>query len=337
MGGAAAGFFGGFLGGLRDFLVRGSVVDLAVAVVVGTAFTNLVNAVVSDWLTPTLAIWFDPETSFANLTFTARGSVFPWGHFVNTLLTFVLIMLIVFFLVVTPTNALMHATDHKTRMRDCPECLSEIPQRARRCKFCCAAVEPTAFSKQASRAMSRQQGMSPPQVVVVATTAPTSPEAEGGKPIPRAVSLPASVSYARMPSSGKNRVAPLRSLEPIASVTDLACMTSSAAPSADGGGGGAAAAPQPAPQPVVPRVESGTWSAVYQPPPPPAPGVDSLTAVEQSAGPAVEKSASSAVERSAGSVGSTRGAARDGGNTASARAVSWHRMPTGITAASDGL
>lgn len=151
VGQAAAGCFAGFSRGFRDFVVRGNVVDLAVAVVVGNAFTDLVSSVVTDWLTPAVAILFNPDALFASLNFTVRGSIFPYGHFLNTLLSFTLILLIVTVFVVTPMNALMQTIETvEVKKRHCPECLSDIPVRARRCKHCCSAVEPIEPKKKLS-------------------------------------------------------------------------------------------------------------------------------------------------------------------------------------------
>lgn len=132
---------------LRDFkafLLRGNVVDLAVAVVIGAAFGAVVTALVADLVTPLIAI--PGGVDFSGLTFTVNGSVFRYGHFLNTLVSFVSIAAAVFFLVVRPLNALMARRktepDVESITRDCPECLSAIPNGARRCAFCTATVVP---------------------------------------------------------------------------------------------------------------------------------------------------------------------------------------------------
>jgi large conductance mechanosensitive channel len=129
----------------RAFILRGNLVDLAVAVVVGTAFTAVVNALVKDIITPLIAaIGGDPD--FGALAFTINGSRFAYGNFFNAVLTFLIVAAVMFFLVIKPVNALLAPrrteppTDAPTR--DCPDCLSEIPTAARRCAFCTAAVEP---------------------------------------------------------------------------------------------------------------------------------------------------------------------------------------------------
>ena len=123
----------------KEFLLRGNVVDLAVAVVVGVAFTALVTALVADLLTPLIAAIFGKH-DFSSLTFTINGSVFRYGAFINALIAFLSIAAAVFFFVVQPVNALMRRR-RTTRPVDettkpCPECLSEIPVEAHRCAFC---------------------------------------------------------------------------------------------------------------------------------------------------------------------------------------------------------
>lgn len=129
----------------KEFVLRGNVVDLAVAVVLGAAFGAVVTAFVADLLTPLIAI--PGKADFSGLTFTIHGSVFRYGHFLNLLISFVVVALVVFFLVVRPLNVLMErrktGRDVETETRDCPECLSSIPVGARRCAFCTAQLTPT--------------------------------------------------------------------------------------------------------------------------------------------------------------------------------------------------
>ena len=124
----------------KQFLLRGNVVDLAVAVVVGTAFTAVVKALVTDVVTPLIAAIFG-QPNFENLTFTINGSVFRYGDLLNNVITFVSIAAVVFFLVVAPINALMsrRAKEDPTT-KECPECTSAIPLKARRCPMCTSAV-----------------------------------------------------------------------------------------------------------------------------------------------------------------------------------------------------
>lgn len=130
----------------RDFLARGNVVDLAVAVVMGAAFGTLVTGLVKDFITP-LVVAIVGRPDFQALTFTFRGSRFLYGDFINAVLSFLFIAAGVFFLIVKPMNALTalrargRAPEDPSH-RQCPECLSDIPVKARRCAFCTSAVEP---------------------------------------------------------------------------------------------------------------------------------------------------------------------------------------------------
>jgi large conductance mechanosensitive channel len=126
-------------------LLRGNVVDLAVAVVIGAAFGALVTAMVRDIITPIVAVIFG-KPNFAALSFTINGSHFRYGDFLNYLFSFLTIAATVFFFVVQPVNALSRrhkaAPDDDADTRPCTECLSDIPQEARRCAFCTAAQTP---------------------------------------------------------------------------------------------------------------------------------------------------------------------------------------------------
>ena len=127
----------------RQFLLRGNLVDLAIAVVVGTAFGAVVTALVSDLITPLIAA-VGGQPDFGDLDFTINDSRFAYGHFLNALVSFVIIAAVVFFLVISPMNALMDLlrsekpVDEETR--PCPACLSQIPMAARRCSFCTEEV-----------------------------------------------------------------------------------------------------------------------------------------------------------------------------------------------------
>lgn len=123
----------------KQFLLRGNVVDLAVGVVIGAAFGTIVTALVSDLLTPLIAA-IAKVPDFSGLFFTLNGSKFMYGHFVNALVSFVLVASAVFFFVVKPMNLLI-ARSHKEPPADsttkkCKECLSEIPIEAKRCSHC---------------------------------------------------------------------------------------------------------------------------------------------------------------------------------------------------------
>lgn len=125
----------------RQFILRGNLVDLAIAVVIGTAFGALVTALVKDLITPLIAA-AGGEPDFSALKFTINGSQFLYGEFLNALFAFLVVAAVVFFFVVKPVNALMERyrteTPTEQETRDCPECLSQIPTAARRCAFCTA-------------------------------------------------------------------------------------------------------------------------------------------------------------------------------------------------------
>jgi large conductance mechanosensitive channel len=130
---------------LRDFkafVLRGNVVDLAIAVVIGAAFGSVVTALVKDLVTPILAI--PGQTDFSALKFSIRKSDFLYGDFLNAVISFVSIAAAVFFFVIRPVNALMARRktepDVMSMTRDCPYCLSSIPIAASRCAFCTADV-----------------------------------------------------------------------------------------------------------------------------------------------------------------------------------------------------
>jgi large conductance mechanosensitive channel len=131
------------LNDFKAFILRGNVVDLAVAVVIGAAFKSIVDALVADFITPLLAA-VGGKQDFSSLHFTINNSVFGYGHFLNQTISFLIIAAVVFFFVVTPVNALMARAKKEPPVdptsKKCPECLSEIPLEARRCAFCTAQL-----------------------------------------------------------------------------------------------------------------------------------------------------------------------------------------------------
>lgn len=126
--------------GFKQFLLRGNVLDLAVAVVIGGAFGAVVAAFVKDLLTPLIAALVG-KPDFSAITFTVNGSQFLIGDFVNALLSFILVAAAVYFFVVIPVNRLVarmrrgEAPPDPTTKK-CPECVSDVPIAARRCAFC---------------------------------------------------------------------------------------------------------------------------------------------------------------------------------------------------------
>jgi large conductance mechanosensitive channel len=131
----------------RKFLLRGNVVDLAIAVVIGIAFGVVITALVKDILTPLIAA-IAGKQDFSNLTFMLHKSIFRYGDFINALIAFVLVAAALFFFVVLPINALISRSRKQPpadpTTRKCPECLSEIPIEARRCAHCTSVVSPVA-------------------------------------------------------------------------------------------------------------------------------------------------------------------------------------------------
>jgi large conductance mechanosensitive channel len=124
----------------RAFVLRGNVVDLAVGVVIGAAFGEVVSSFVKGFLTPLIGIPMSKAGSLGERSFTLGGGEFLWGQFVDAAVVFVLVAAAVFFLVVKPVNHLMARFKTEPEVvsttRECPECLSKVPVAARRCAFC---------------------------------------------------------------------------------------------------------------------------------------------------------------------------------------------------------
>ncbi len=132
--------------GFREFILRGNVVDLAVAVVLGTAFGAVIAAIVKDLLTPLIAAIVG-KPDFSNLTFVVNNSTFKYGDVINVVIAFLGVAAAVYFIVVVPMERLQRfraKTSVDVTTRTCPECLSDIPRQARRCAFCTAQVNPAA-------------------------------------------------------------------------------------------------------------------------------------------------------------------------------------------------
>jgi large conductance mechanosensitive channel len=130
--------------GYREFVLRGNVLDLAVAVVIGAAFGAVVTALVKDLLTPFIAAIVG-KPDFSAITFTIRGSMFGVGDFINTIVSFIFVSTAIYFMVIAPVNAIV-ARAHRGEAppdpttKKCPECLSEVPIAAKRCAFCTSAI-----------------------------------------------------------------------------------------------------------------------------------------------------------------------------------------------------
>jgi large conductance mechanosensitive channel len=128
------------LSGFRSFILRGNVVDLAVGIVIGAAFTAVVQSLVKDFITPLVGIPLGKASNFAARYWTLGGSQFLYGDFLNSVLSLVLVGLVVYYFVVRPVNHLMDrfkpSPEPVTPTKTCPECLSSIPDAATRCAFC---------------------------------------------------------------------------------------------------------------------------------------------------------------------------------------------------------
>lgn len=141
------------LGGFQKFILRGNVVDLAVGIVIGAAFGNVVQALVKDLITPTIGL-IGGVPDFSNYVVTAGSARFAVGDFINTVIAFLLVALAVYFFVVVPVNRLMEryrTEPEPAPTKSCPECTSKIPEAARRCPQCAAQLEPP--SEAVARAM----------------------------------------------------------------------------------------------------------------------------------------------------------------------------------------
>ncbi len=132
------------LKGFRDFILRGNVVDLAVAVVIGVAFTAVVNSLVADVINPLIAAIFR-KPDFSYLVVHIHGGVVKYGNFLNAIISFLIIAAVIYFFIVLPLNKLLARFQKPVpvappALKTCPECLSDIPAAARRCSHCTQAV-----------------------------------------------------------------------------------------------------------------------------------------------------------------------------------------------------
>lgn len=130
------------MSGFKKFLLRGNLVDLAVAVMIGAAFATLVKALTDDFITPLLAA-IGGKPDFSTLSFTVHKSHFLYGDFINAVIAFVILAAVLYFFVVVPFSRLLDrfkpAPDEPAPTKECTECLSSIPAAATKCAFCTSA------------------------------------------------------------------------------------------------------------------------------------------------------------------------------------------------------
>jgi large conductance mechanosensitive channel len=139
----------------RQFILRGNVVDLAVGIVIGVAFTGVVQALVRDFINPLIAALFG-KPDFSRFHFTVNHAVFSYGHFINAALTLIIIGAAVFFLVIKPVNVMidrfhLSPTSPSPATKTCPACFTDIPLKASRCPNCTSELAPPARDRAAAR------------------------------------------------------------------------------------------------------------------------------------------------------------------------------------------
>jgi large conductance mechanosensitive channel len=132
------------LKGFRDFILRGNVVDLAVAVIIGAAFGAVVTSLTTNIITPLISAIVS-KPNFSSLVLMVHGGKIQYGDFLNALLDFLIKASVVYFFIVIPVGYLLAKVkgpvpETAPVTKACPECLSDIPLAAKRCKFCTAAV-----------------------------------------------------------------------------------------------------------------------------------------------------------------------------------------------------
>ena len=130
--------------GFRDFILRGNVVDLAVAVIIGAAFGSVVTALTTDIITPLIAAIVG-KPSFGEMILTVHGGKILYGDFLNAIIDFVLKASVVYFFIVVPLGYLLTKVkgpvpEAPPATKVCAQCLSDIPLAAKRCKFCTEPV-----------------------------------------------------------------------------------------------------------------------------------------------------------------------------------------------------
>jgi large conductance mechanosensitive channel len=131
--------------GFRAFVLRGNVIDLATGIVVGAAFNSVVQGFVTAFVNPLIQL-FGAPAKYGALAFQVRGVSFPYGQFVNSAVSFVIVCAVVYFFVVTPYHELQvrfMPSPQPAPTRECPFCLSKVPQRARKCMYCTSELAPS--------------------------------------------------------------------------------------------------------------------------------------------------------------------------------------------------
>jgi len=138
--------------GFRKFILRGNIVDLAVAVVIGTQFATLVKSFVTSFIDPLIGL-IGGRPDLRGLKFTVSGRVFTYGAFLTDAISFLIAAAVVYFVIVLPVARLLRLfeRDQAATERDCPECTMNIPVGARRCPECTAEISPATEVPQAAR------------------------------------------------------------------------------------------------------------------------------------------------------------------------------------------
>ena len=128
----------------KKFILRGSVVDLAVGIAIGAAFTSLVNSLVKGFIDPLVAVFYGGQ-KLGSSSFTINGKEFLYGDIINSSISFIIVALVIFFLVVQPINKLTErfggGADKESPTKKCPHCLSKIPKEATKCMYCTSSLE----------------------------------------------------------------------------------------------------------------------------------------------------------------------------------------------------
>ena len=131
----------------KKFILRGNVVDLAVGIAIGAAFTSVVNSLVKGFIDPLVAVFYGGQ-KLANSTFTINGKEFLYGDVINSVISFLIVAIVIFFLVVQPINKLTErfgkGESEETPTHKCPHCLAKVPKAATKCMFCTSSLQKAA-------------------------------------------------------------------------------------------------------------------------------------------------------------------------------------------------